>query len=34
VANAVIAPLSPTGTVCVYVHGRADVLVDVSGYLS
>ncbi len=33
VANAVIAPLSPSGRVCVFVYGRADVLVDVSGYL-
>jgi hypothetical protein len=32
VANAVVAPLSASGEVCVYVYGSSDVLVDVSGY--
>ena len=31
--NAVIAPLSADGTVCLYVYGTADLLVDISGYL-
>ena len=33
IANAVLAPLSDTGTVCVHVFGSADVLVDVNGYV-
>ena len=33
VPNSVIAPLSGTGTVCLYVYGTADLLVDVSGHL-
>ena len=33
VANAVVAPLSPDGDVCVYVYGSAHVLFDVLGYL-
>jgi hypothetical protein len=33
VPNSVIAPLSASGTVCLYVYGQADLLVDVSGYL-
>ena len=32
VANAVITPLSSTGTVCVYSNVPVDVLVDVNGY--
>ena len=32
VANAVLAPLSETGSICVYVRGSAHLLVDVSGY--
>jgi hypothetical protein len=32
VANAVVAPVSSAGEVCVFVYGSADVLVDVSGY--
>lgn len=32
VANAVIAPLSSAGEVCFYVHGQADVIVDVNGW--
>ncbi|MFM8563112.1 MAG: S8 family serine peptidase [Acidimicrobiia bacterium] len=31
VPNAVISPLSATGTICVFVYGRADVIVDVNG---
>ena len=30
--NAVIAPVSATGTVCFYVYGTAHLLADVSGY--
>lgn len=33
VANAVFTPLSDDGTICVYVYGRADVIVDVNGYV-
>ena len=33
VPNAVIAPVSARGTVCFYVYGIADVLVDVNGYI-
>ena len=33
IANAVLAPVSDTGTVCVHVFGPADVLVDVNGYV-
>ena len=32
VPNAVIAPVSSTGTVCFYVYGVAHLLADVSGY--
>jgi hypothetical protein len=32
VANAAIIPLSPTGAACFYVHGQADVIVDVNGW--
>lgn len=32
VANSVIAPVSSTGEVCLYVYGRAHVLVDLFGY--
>ena len=31
VPNAVVTPLSPTGSICVFVFGRADVIVDVNG---
>ena len=34
VPNAVIAPVSATGTVCFYVYGKAHLLADVSGYFS
>jgi hypothetical protein len=34
IPNAVIAPVSPRGTVCFYVYGIADILVDVNGYIS
>jgi hypothetical protein len=33
VPNSVIAPLSASGTVCLYVYGQADLLVDVSGQM-
>ena len=33
VPNSVIAPLSATGTVCLYVYGTAHLLVDISGHL-
>ncbi|MGA1344649.1 MAG: trypsin-like serine protease [Ilumatobacteraceae bacterium] len=33
VPNAVIAPVSTAGTVCLFVFGEAHLLVDVSGYL-
>ena len=34
VANAVITPVSPTGTVCFYSQRDVDVIVDVNGWLS
>ncbi|MEY2959286.1 MAG: hypothetical protein RLZZ01_1854, partial [Actinomycetota bacterium] len=34
IPNSVIAPLSPTGAVCLYVYGQADLLVDISGHLT
>jgi len=34
VPNAVIAPVSTRGTVCFYVYGIADILVDANGYVS
>ena len=33
VANSVITPVSSEGKVCFYVYGKADLLVDTSGYL-
>jgi ELWxxDGT repeat protein len=33
VANSVITPVSADGKVCFYVYGKADLLVDTSGYL-
>jgi hypothetical protein len=33
VPNAVIAPVSASGTVCLYVYGTAHLLVDVSGHM-
>ena len=33
VANAVFTPLSDTGTICVYVYGEADIIVDVNGFV-
>jgi len=27
----VVTPLSADGTICVYVYGKADVLIDVNG---
>jgi hypothetical protein len=32
VANAVIAPVSSAGEVCVFVYGKADILIDVNAY--
>ena len=34
VPNAVIAPVSADGKVCLYVYGKAHLLVDASGYLA
>jgi hypothetical protein len=34
VANALLAPLSEQGTVCVHVFGSANVIVDVNGYIT
>ncbi len=34
VANAVIAPVSPAGTICFYVYGTAHLLADVSGFFT
>ena len=31
IANSVVTPLSADGTICVYVYGKADVLIDVNG---
>ena len=31
VANSMVAPVSAQGTVCVYVYGKADVLIDING---
>ena len=32
VPNAVITPVSATGEICVYVYGRAHILIDINGY--
>jgi hypothetical protein len=32
IPNAVVAALSPTGTVCIYTHSTTHLLVDVSGF--
>jgi len=34
VPNAVVSPVSASGTVCLYVFGSADLIVDVNGYIS
>lgn len=34
IANALLAPLSDRGTVCVHVFGSANVIVDVNGYIT
>ena len=34
VANAVIAPVSPTGTICLYSQVLADVLADINGWFA
>ncbi|MGB0730449.1 MAG: hypothetical protein ACPGT1_11470, partial [Ilumatobacteraceae bacterium] len=31
VANSMIAPVSTQGTICVYVYGKADILIDING---
>lgn len=31
VANSMVAPVSAQGTVCVYVYGKADILIDLNG---
>jgi len=31
IANSVVTPVSANGTICVYVYGKADVLIDVNG---
>jgi hypothetical protein len=32
--NAVLAPVSENGSICLYVFGRAHVIVDVNGVLT
>ncbi len=34
VANGVVVPVSPTGTVCFFVEGEADLIVDLNGWIS
>ena len=34
IPNAVVSPLSAAGTICLYVYGSADLLVDVNGYIA
>ena len=34
VPNAVIAPVSADGNICIYVYGKAHILVDTAGYFS
>lgn len=34
VANGVIVPVSPTGTVCFFVEGEADLIADVNGWFA
>jgi hypothetical protein len=34
VPNAVIAPVSPTGTVCFYSHATTDLVVDLNGWFA
>ena len=34
VSNAVIAPVSPNGTVCFYSHAMADIVVDINGWFA
>ena len=34
VANSVIAPISDNGEICFYVYGQANLLADISGYLT
>ena len=32
IPNAVITPVSPTGDICVYAYGTADIIIDINGY--
>lgn len=32
VANAAIVPVSPSGTICFFVYGQADVIIDINGW--
>ena len=34
VPNAVITPVSASGEICVYVYGRAHILVDINSFFS
>ena len=34
IANSAIVPVDSNGEICLYVYGKADVIVDVSGYFS
>ena len=34
VANAVIAPLSRTGTICLFSNVNTDVIVDINGWIA
>ena len=34
VANAVLAPVSAWGTICLYANQRTDVIVDINGWIA
>jgi hypothetical protein len=34
IANGVLAPVSATGSVCLYVYGTAHLLVDVAAFIA
>jgi hypothetical protein len=34
IPNAVIVPVDTNGNICVYVYGRAHILIDVNGWFS
>jgi hypothetical protein len=34
VPNGLIAPVSSAGKICIYVYGKADILIDVSAYMT